>query len=35
MLDADVPPGSMLTGWTGCATVSADKRTCTVAMTSP
>jgi hypothetical protein len=28
------PAGWLITGWTGCATVSADKRTCTVGMTS-
>jgi alpha-tubulin suppressor-like RCC1 family protein len=33
-LVADVPASSLLTGWTGCATVSADKRICTVAMTA-
>ena len=33
-LVADVPAGSLLTSWTGCTTVSADKRTCTVSMTA-
>jgi alpha-tubulin suppressor-like RCC1 family protein len=33
-LTADVPPGSLIASWTGCSTVSADKRTCTVTMTA-
>ena len=32
-LVADVPAGSLLSSWTGCTTVSPDKRTCTVTMT--